>query len=80
MDQERLCVINIIVEDKSSIEMVNKILSEFRDKIAGRMGLPFKEKGIYVITVIAEAEAKLINAVSGKLGMLSGVLAKTLMR
>ncbi len=80
MTEERLCVINIIIEDRTSTEKVNKILSDFGDKISGRMGLPFKEKGIYVITVIALAETKLINAISGKLGMLSGVSAKTLMR
>jgi putative iron-only hydrogenase system regulator len=80
MDEKRLCLINIIVEERGAADKVNAILSDFGDQIIGRLGLPVKERGVFVITVVADAESKIINSVTGKLGMLSGVSAKTLMR
>lgn len=80
MDEKRLCLISIIIEDRESVPKVNAVLSDFNEGVLGRLGLPLKERGCFVITIIADADAKLVNSVTGKLGMLPGVSAKTLMR
>ena len=80
MSENRVAVISIIVEDRSSASQINALLSEFADYIVGRMGVPYKCKNISVMCVIADAPAEVLNTITGKIGMLSGVTAKTLMR
>lgn len=80
MEENRLCIINIIIEDRHSADKVNAVLSDFGNDIIGRFGIPVEKRGIHVITVVADAKAAVINSVTGKLGSLSGVSAKTLMR
>ncbi len=79
MSEKRLAVISIIVEDRASAPRLNGLLSDFGDFIIGRMGIPYKEKGVNVICVALDAPSETINALTGKIGMLSGVSAKTLM-
>ncbi len=79
MSEKRLAVISIIVEDRASAPKLNALLSEFGDFIIGRMGIPYKEKAVNVICVALDAPSETINALTGKIGMLSGVSAKTLM-
>ncbi len=75
--QKRVALIGIIVQDPASVERMNAILHEYREFIIGRMGLPYREKGISVISVAVDAPSTVISALSGKIGMLSGVSAKT---
>lgn len=79
MSEKRMAVISIIIEDRSQAAQVNNLLSAFGENIIGRMGVPYKEKGVSVICVILDAPTELINTLTGKLGMLAGVSAKTLM-
>lgn len=79
MSENRLAVISIIVEKREQSANINALLSEFGDNIIGRMGLPYKQKGVSVISVILDAPTELINKLTGKIGMLDGVTAKTLM-
>ncbi|MDE6597549.1 MAG: iron-only hydrogenase system regulator [Clostridia bacterium] len=79
MSEKRLAVISIIVEDREKSACINALLSEFGEFIVGRMGIPYKEKSVSVMCVIIDAPAEVINTLTGKLGMLSGVTAKTLM-
>lgn len=74
--EEKIGVIAVIVNDFDSVERVNELLHENRDCIVGRLGLPFKDKNVAVISLVLRASAERINALSGKLGMLSGVSAK----
>lgn len=76
--EEKTAVVAIIVHDFDNIEKVNALLSEYRAYIAGRMGLPMKEKGISVISVVVNAPMEAINGLSGKLGMIKGVSSKVL--
>lgn len=73
----RVAVIGIIVEDKSSVSQLNAILSEYGDYIIGRMGVPYHKKEINVISVAVDAPQDMINTLSGKIGRLNGVYAKT---
>lgn len=79
MTENRLAVISIIVEKREQSAGINALLSEFGDSIIGRMGLPYKQKNVSVISVVLDAPTELINKLTGKIGMLDGVTAKTLM-
>ena len=79
MTSSGIAVTGIIAEDRHSAEGINAILSEYGDYIVGRMGVPYRQKGVNVISVIIDAPEEIINAFTGKLGNLSGVTAKTLM-
>lgn len=78
MSENRLAQVGIIVENKAAVETLNSLLSEFGQYIIGRMGLPLAARGINVISVVMDAPADRINALTGKLGNLDGVSAKTL--
>lgn len=75
--EKRIGVIGIIVEDKQSVEMVNKFLSSFGEIIVGRMGVPYKEKAMSVISIIVDGTTDDIGALTGKLGRLKGVTVKS---
>ncbi len=79
MSEKRLAVLSIIVEDRSASAEINSLLSEYGDYILGRMGMPYKEKKVSVMSVIVDAPTEIINTLTGKIGMLAGVTAKTLM-
>lgn len=74
----RVAVIGIIVENHNSAEKINTILHEYADYIIGRMGVPYREKNISVISIIMDAPQNEISALSGKLGMLPNVSTKAL--
>lgn len=75
--ETRVAVISIIVEDSSSVAKLNEILHEFADYVIGRMGIPYRHKGISIISVAVDAPQDKIASVSGKLGKLNGVSVKT---
>ena len=79
MSEKRLAVISIIVEDRAKSVEMNGLLSEYGDYIIGRMGIPYREKSVSVLSVVVDAPAEIINTLTGKIGMLNGVTAKTLM-
>ena len=70
-------VVTIIVADKAAVPQVNACLHEYGSHIIGRLGVPYGEKGVSVICVIMDAPGTAVSALSGKLGMLAGVSAKT---
>ena len=73
----RVAVMGIIVENRDSTEPLNSLLHEYGTYIIGRMGIPYRERGISVISVAVDAPQDVISAQSGKLGRLKGVTAKT---
>lgn len=73
----RVAVLAIVVENKESVFTLNQILHEFADYIVGRMGIPYREKKINVISIALDAPEEVINAVCGKIGRLDGVSSKT---
>ena len=76
--ENKLSVIAIMVSDAESVEKVNLLLHEYREYIAGRMGLPYRDRGVSVITLVVDAPIEKINGLSGKLGMINGVTSKVL--
>ncbi|MGN0804535.1 MAG: TM1266 family iron-only hydrogenase system putative regulator [Candidatus Coproplasma sp.] len=77
MEENRLAVISIIVENRENSSKINEILSEYGDYAIGRMGVPYKQKGVSVICVAVDAPMEVINTITGKIGMIRGVSAKT---
>ena len=74
--ETRVAVIGIIVENPDAVEALNSLLHDYSDIIIGRMGLPYREKKINVISVVVDAPQDVISALSGKIGNLQGVSAK----
>ena len=73
----RVAVIAIIVRAGASVTPLNELLHQYGGYIIGRMGVPYREKGVNVISVAMDAPGDAISALSGKLGRLEGVTAKT---
>ena len=74
--KKRLAVIGIIVEQAESAEDVNDILHSYREYIVGRMGGPYRQRDMSVISVIVDGPNDVISSMSGKLGMVDGVTSK----
>lgn len=75
--ETRVAVIGIIVENMDSVDKLNSILHEYGRHIVGRMGIPYREKSIHIISIAIDAPQDTINTLSGKLGKLDGVSTKT---
>ena len=76
--ESRIAAISIIVENSDSVECLNRILHEYGIYIIGRMGLPYHEKQMNIISVVMDAPQEKVSALSGKLGMIPGVSTKCL--
>ena len=74
----RVALIGIMVENHDSIETMNRILHEYGQYIIGRMGLPYRERGLSIISIVLDAPMNQISSLSGKLGMLDGISTKTI--
>lgn len=73
----RIALIGIIVEREDRVEQLNRLLHEYGEYIIGRMGLPYRKKEINIISVAVDAPQDVISALSGKIGRLDGISAKT---
>lgn len=76
-EETRVAVLAIILEDISVAGQVNEILHEFNDAVIGRMGIPYREKGLSIISIALDAPQNVINTLAGKIGRIEGVTAKT---
>ncbi len=75
--ETRVAIIGIIVENPDSVERLNGILHDYSPYIIGRMGIPYRERKVSIISVAVDAPQDTISALSGKVGKLPGVSAKT---
>ena len=75
--ETRAAVIAIIVKDNESANEINSLLHEYRDYVIGRMGIPYREKGINIISIAVDATQDTISSLAGKIGRIKGVTAKT---
>ena len=73
----RVAVISIIVEEPDCVPAINEILHTAAESIIGRMGIPYREKNISIISVVVDAPQDVISNISGRLGRLSGATVKT---
>ncbi|MBQ4466494.1 MAG: iron-only hydrogenase system regulator [Oscillospiraceae bacterium] len=75
--ETRVAIIGIIVENPEQVGALNAILHEYSQYIIGRMGIPYPQRGISVISVAVDAPQTEISALSGRIGRLDGISAKT---
>lgn len=76
--ETRIALIGIIVEDMNSTDKLNSILHEYSQYMVGRMGIPYREKDVAIISVVIDATNDVISSLSGKLGMVNGISVKTM--
>ena len=75
--ETRVAVIGIIVENPEATSQLNDILHEYSAYIIGRMGIPYRERGVSIISIALDAPDNTISALAGKIGNLAGVSVKT---
>lgn len=76
--ETRVALIGIVVENLNSVERLNGLLHDYGQYIIGRMGIPYEKKEVSIISVAVDAPQDVISALSGKLGMIEGITAKTI--
>lgn len=76
--ETRIALVGIILDTNESVDELNHLLSQYSNHIVGRMGIPYREKNISIISIAMDAPNDVISALSGKLGMLPGVSTKTI--
>lgn len=74
--ETRVAVISIIVENTDAVEALNGILHDYGNYIIGRMGIPYRERKMNIISIAIDAPTDVINALTGAIGRLDGVCAK----
>ena len=75
--ETRVAIIGIIVEDYDSVDTLNSVLHDYGTYIIGRMGIPYREKNINIISIAIDATQDIISALSGKIGKIKGISTKT---
>ena len=75
--ETRVAVIGIIVEDENAVNALNELLHLYSEYVIGRMGVPYRKKGINIISLAVDAPQDVISALTGKIGRIKGISAKT---
>ena len=78
-EENRIGVAAVIVEDPGSVREVNEVLHNFSSLIVGRLGIPYRERGVSVISVVLDGVSDQISALTGKLGKIKSVTVKAVM-
>lgn len=76
MEDKRIAVAAIVIDENLAASEVNRVLHEYSDIIIGRMGIPYRDKGICLISVAIDAPTDIISSLTGRLGRISGVSVK----
>lgn len=76
-EESRIALVGIIVEDTEKSDKINQILHEYGAYIVGRMGIPYRQRKVSIISIVLDAPNPVISAITGKLGMIEGVQTKT---
>ncbi len=75
--ETRVAIIGIIVTDTDSTEKLNAVLHEYGEYIIGRMGIPYRQKNIHIVSVAVDAPQDVISALAGKIGKIDEISVKT---
>ena len=75
--ETRVALVAIIVRENASVSALNELLHQYGSYMVGRMGVPYRSRGVNIISVAMDAPADVISALSGKIGNLPGITAKT---
>ena len=75
--ENRIAVMGIIVEDVDSVEDLNSVLHDYGAYIIGRMGIPYRDRGLNIVSIAIDAPQDIIAALAGKIGNIEGISVKT---
>ena len=78
MEQSRLGIVGIVVEDREATAALNAILHQYADIIVGRLGIPYRDRNVSIISVAVDGKNEDISAMTGKIGQLAGVSVKSI--
>lgn len=78
MEETKIALIGIIVHDTKDTERLNQVLHDYQQYIVGRMGIPYAQKGVNIISIVIDAPENAISSLSGKLGMIKGIRVKSM--
>ncbi|MBR3760925.1 MAG: iron-only hydrogenase system regulator [Ruminococcus sp.] len=76
MEEKRIAVVAVVVDEIEASSEVNKVLHDYSGIVIGRMGIPYKDKGISLISVAVDAKPDVISSLTGRLGQINGVSVK----
>lgn len=74
--EKRIAVAAIVIDEQNAVTDVNNVLHEYSSIIIGRMGIPYKERNVSLISVALDAEPDRISSLTGRLGQIPGVSVK----
>ena len=74
--ETRVALVAIIVRENASVPALNELLHQYGSYMVGRMGVPYRSRGVNIISVAMDAPQDMINAMTGKIGRLAGISAK----
>lgn len=74
--ENRIALLSVVIDNPDSVEPFNRLLHNYKDYVVGRMGIPYRQRGLNLISIVLDAPADAINTLSGKAGQLPGVTAK----
>jgi putative iron-only hydrogenase system regulator len=77
-EEYKIAIVAVVIKNKESVEKVNAIFHTYGEFVIGRMGIPYKQKAVNLISIAIDAPQTVLNSLSGKLGMLDGVSSKVL--
>lgn len=76
--ENKIAIVAVVIKNKESIEKVNATFHDYGEFVLGRLGLPYREKNVNIISVVLDAPQTVLNSLSGKLGMINGVSSKVM--
>lgn len=76
--ETKIALIGIIVHEQGSVEQTNRLLHEYAEYVVGRMGIPYRDKGVSIISIVLDAPENMISSLSGKLGQIKGIRVKSM--
>lgn len=76
--EHRVALLGLVIENPDSVEQLNQLLHTYQDYIVGRMGIPYRQRSVNIISIVLDAPANVISTLSGKAGMLPGITAKAI--
>ena len=78
--EKKLGIIGIVVEDLTKADEVNAVIHEYNDLIVARMGIPYKDRGVSVISLLIDGDTDAMNALTGQIGRIENVTAKSMIQ
>ena len=78
--EKKLGIIGIVVEDLTKADEVNAVIHEYNELIVARMGIPYKDRGVSVISLLIDGDTDAMNALTGQIGRIENVTAKSMIQ